>query len=133
MAITDPFKIYTSEHNSFTYQTTLDPIQDSGESYTGSLLLVFETLTLTLRDASTGTVINSRDVQNVLNTNGVTLDDDGLLIWSATSADTPIITSTKKGNELHIATFEARYPAPGTGDAVAWDVFVYVRNLGKAI
>lgn len=50
------------------------------------------TMTLTLRDKATGTVINSRSAQNVLNANNVTVHaSSGLVTWSIQSADvTPV-------------------------------------------
>lgn len=64
-------------------------------------------LALTLIDDSTGVVINSRSAQNVLNTNGVTVDSAGNLIWLMTAADNSIQDSTLAHGrvELHLATF----------------------------
>jgi hypothetical protein len=49
------------------------------------------TLTLTFKDLVTGGVINSRNAQNVLNTNQHTLDANGNLAWSMLALDNPII------------------------------------------
>jgi hypothetical protein len=62
------------------------------------------TLTLTLRDCDTDTILNSRDGQNVLNANDVTVSTAGLLTWEMQPADSPIVTTTKD-QELHEALF----------------------------
>jgi hypothetical protein len=65
-------------------------------------------LTLTLYDQATGTVINSRSAQNALNANGVTVDANGNLAWAITPLDTPIVTATL-ALETHIALFQATW------------------------
>lgn len=64
-----------------------------------------DTLTLKLYDATTFAIINSRDDQNVLNTGGVTLDDDGNLVWVMEPADNPIINLALE-SEMHVALFK---------------------------
>jgi len=71
------------------------------------------TLTLTLYDVVSGTKINSRNVQNVLNANNVTVSSSGGLTWTMQPADNPII-STALPNELHVALWEWTYGAGGT-------------------
>lgn len=62
------------------------------------------TLTMTLRDVNTKAIINSRDKQDILNVNGVTVDSSGNLTWEATPADSPIIGVLKNGQtEQHEA------------------------------
>ncbi len=67
-----------------------------------------DTLTLTLYSLEDDTIINSRDAQDVLNANGVTLDVNGNLIWTVTPADT-IIVDTRLKAERHRAVFEWTY------------------------
>jgi hypothetical protein len=62
-------------------------------------------LTLTLYDQRTDTIINSRDAQDVLNVNGVTVDANGLLTWTVLPADNPIVTRGT-AEETHVALFE---------------------------
>ncbi len=71
---------------------------------------VLETLTLTLYNATTLDIINNRDGQDVLNTNGVTVDCDGVLEWSWDADDMPLQTTTKE-NEIHTALFTAGWGA----------------------
>lgn len=62
------------------------------------------TLVMTLRDVNTRAPINGRDKQNILNTNGVTVDSSGNLAWEATPADSPIVGVVKNGGtEQHEA------------------------------
>lgn len=64
-----------------------------------------DTLTLKLYDATTFAIINSRDDQNVLNDNGVTLDDDGNLVWIMEPADNPVLSAALE-SEMHVALFK---------------------------
>lgn len=65
-------------------------------------------LTLTLYDKKTGTIINDRDKQNVLNANNVVVHaTSGLLTWIMQPADNVIISAIPPGDlEVHIALFE---------------------------
>ena len=56
----------------------------------------------------TGDIINSREGQNVLNTNNVTVDEDGLLTWNIQGDDNQIVSTTLAAGEYetHIALFE---------------------------
>lgn len=49
------------------------------------------TLTLTLYDTATNGIINSRDAQNILNANNVTVDSDGLVTFTMQPEDNAII------------------------------------------
>lgn len=102
-------QITTPEGSSFKYSGNL--VQDDGKTPipNGSLL----TLTLTITDANTGSIINSRNKTNVLNANGVTVDvtsnpATGLLTWKASPADNPVISVSANDGDLerHIAIFE---------------------------
>jgi len=66
---------------------------------------VISSLKLTLYNRADGAIINSRNQQNVLNANGVTIDDSGNLTWTIEPADNPIIDATLSYEE-HIALFE---------------------------
>lgn len=75
---------------------------------------VIGTLTLTLLNDSDQSVINSRNAQNVLNTNGVTLDTQGHLVWTIAPADTAIIDPDGVPyftDEIHIAQFDWTWSA----------------------
>ena len=76
------------------------------------------TLTLTLYNAdvaepspATGNIINSRNAQNVLNVNNVTVDSGGNVAWSVQDVDNIIVDQTK-ATELHIARFDFTYGTP---------------------
>lgn len=70
------------------------------------------TATLTLYDMDTFTsdvspdegIINSRDGQNVLNTNDVAIDSEGHVIWTMDPDDNPIVTERRQV-ERHRALF----------------------------
>jgi len=79
-------------------------VYDAGETETPRI----STLTLTLRDAATGTILNSRNSQNVLNANDVTVDAAGALKWLIQPTDTAMHDSTKAVEE-HLAEFSFTY------------------------
>ncbi len=64
------------------------------------------TLTLTLYQKSDRTtIINSRDAQNILNANNVTVDSSGNLVWLMQPADN-IVSDQDLDKESHIALFQ---------------------------
>ena len=67
-------------------------------------LLTPATLVLTLRNVRTGAVINSREAQNVLNANGVTVAA-GVVTWAMTQADTTLVDQTR-AQETYRAWFD---------------------------
>jgi hypothetical protein len=78
---------------------------------------VLSTLTLTLyADDGDETIINSRNQQNVLQTNGVTVDEFGTLLWVLQSADLAILDSLLP-YERHIALIEWTWPTDKAGKA----------------
>ena len=66
------------------------------------------TITLTLYDEYTGTIINSRNAQDVKNTNNVTYSNPGILTWTLQPNDNIIVSNDIRTNgyEKHIALFE---------------------------
>ena len=67
------------------------------------------TLTLySMSDSPTCTIINSRNSQNVLNINNVSIDSLGNFIWNIQPEDTAILDSTL-AEELHRAIFTWNY------------------------
>jgi hypothetical protein len=88
------------ERSTGTYTATL---QDEAEVVIPSASLT--TLTLSVYDVRTGTVLNNRNNQNVLNANNVTVHaTSGLLTWSVQSADNAMVST--RSVESHIAVFE---------------------------
>jgi len=70
-----------------------------------------DALILTLCDQATGTIINSRDGQNVLNANNVSVVE-GLVTWQLQALDTAMNNSDRE-SEIRIALWEWTY-SPGS-------------------
>jgi len=101
------------------------------KDFTGAALAVANIstaqLTLALRD---GTIINSRDAQDVKNTNNVTIHaTSGLLTWSIQPGDTQMIDEYAV-TERHVATFDIVRAT--TGERIIHQIVLNIRNL-KAI
>lgn len=93
------------------------------------------TATLTLKTAS-GTVINSRNAQDVKNKNGVTFygtvqtAPDGKtynMMWTLSPADNAILGTGGAPQEIHYATFDLAW-ASGT-KRVTHELTILVRNV----
>lgn len=125
-----------NEKQSATYKASL--IDESGAAVPGSSL---STLTLTLYDRATGTIINGRNNQNVKNANDVTVDEQGNLVWEMRPEDNVIITDRAsstatyvdgelvRGIEDHCALFRATWR--GGTRAVSHQITINVVNLGQ--
>lgn len=125
MAITDAQRII-NEGTDFVYKATLLDADSVAIPLTS-----IDSITLTLFDAGTGTIINSRDNLNVKNTNQVTIHaTSGLLTWNALPADSPIVSTSKAPGALeqHIALFRLVYS--GT-KALNYPLELYVKQLQK--
>lgn len=85
------------------------------------------TLTLTLYDVATGTIINSRNAQNVLNLNGVTISEAGAVVWTMLPADNQIVTASRT-YELHRAVFVATWD---TTKSAVHEITIRVKNIQK--
>ena len=101
------------------------------ETETAILLADLTTITLTLYDYATGVIINSRNAQDVKNTNDVTITAAGILAWTIKPADNAIITTAlhKSAYERHIALFEYTWDS-GT-NAGKHELELEVRQLNK--
>ena len=123
MALTTVEDRTVIEGTSMIYTATL---QDA--SGTALPLASIDSLTLTLYDKATGTIINSRNAQDVLNTNQVTVHaTSGLLTWTALPADMAIVgTPTAGVLETHVALFECVY---STTKGLNHEVEIYVKQL----
>ena len=103
-------------------QLNYDPSESA--IFTGTLLDVagvaiplanIASLTLTLTDAKTGVVINSRNAQNVLNANNVTVNSTtGAMQWLVQVADTALY-DTNSSIEDHVAKFTWTYETSKVG------------------
>lgn len=91
-------------------QYTATIVDETGAVLPAASLL---TATLSLYDASDPTtIINSRDAQNILNTNDVTISAAGLLTWVFTPNDMPRL-HTHLTTETHVALFTITWGASG--------------------
>lgn len=125
-----------NELESAVYTTVLS--DESGAVVPGSSLTA---LTLTLYDTKSGSVINNRDHQNILNTNDVSIDSNGLLTWNLKPADNAILNPTTatspitingetyQGYETHAAVFHATWS--GGNKAKSHQITIIVANLNK--
>jgi len=89
-----------------------------------------DSLTLTLWDKVSETIINSRNAQNVLNTNNVTVSDDGVLAWTMQPDDNVIVdTNHLDGQkEEHRALFQWTWDTNKYGK---YEVVIDVQQLTK--
>lgn len=86
------------------------------------------TLTLTVyAEADPTVVVNSRNQQNVLNANDVTIDASGNLTYQMQPADNAIM-DTSRSWERHVLLFEWSW---GGGKAGKHEVVVQVINMAK--
>ncbi|MCP4200655.1 MAG: hypothetical protein GY769_01815 [bacterium] len=91
------------------------------------------TIALTLYNVADNSIINSRDAQDVKNTNNVTIHaTSGLLTWLIQEADNPIVDPVAfpiGESEPHVALFEFTYAGDGTPGK--HEIVLMVRNLGQ--
>lgn len=106
------------------------------EDGTGIPAASLSSLTLSLYDqatelatpGSTSAIINSRNRQSILNTNGCTVDSTGGFVLTLSTADNAIVNSTKD-TERHVALIEWTYAAGLKAGKEA--VLVDVSNLAR--
>jgi hypothetical protein len=85
-------------------------------------------LTMTLFDNATGSIINARDDQDILNTNGVVVEEtSGKLIWNMSEQDTAI-GNDASFYESRIGQFVWTY---GSGKRGTHEILFTIRNLEK--
>jgi hypothetical protein len=117
---------FVDEHETFFYTATL--VDEAGAPV---VLAAVSTLTLTYYAVASGTIINNRNAQNVLNANNVTLHaTSGLLTWIGQVADTTCSATTPEGAYEHRrALFTWTWGLPArTG---RHEVDLHVRNQAK--
>lgn len=88
---------------------------------------VLDSLTLTYFQEYTEAIINGRNGQNVLQINGVTVDEAGRLRWTLTPEDSAILDD-RLHQEPHIARFDFTYPGT-TAEVSRHEVRLLVKNL----
>lgn len=91
-------------------QSGIYSVNITDENDDGILVAQFFTLTLTYYDELSGVIINTRDGQNALNTNNVTLAAAGsplvtTLTWLLQPADT-VLVDARHELEWHVALFQ---------------------------
>ena len=120
-----PTTFTTVVNEKSTAKYTADPLTDENGDIIPAANIV--SLTLTLCEIPGATIINGRDDQDVLNTNNVTVDSAGVLIWTMQEADN-IIVNSALDVEVHRATFKMTFNTTGKA---TWDIDISVRNLSK--
>lgn len=85
------------------------------------------TLSLFLKDSDPIVYINSRNAQNVLNANNVTIDSAGKITWAIQSADLAMQDAGAEV-EVHVAIFHLTTTG-GTPVQVRKEMHLYVDNM----
>ena len=116
------------EKEPFTYTTTL---KDAAGVVIPSANLA--TLTLTLYAIADGTILNSRDAQNIKDVNNGTFHaTSGLLTWQAQSADNALVGTIPVGHyEQHQALFQWTTTAGGASNVSKHLLDIFVKSLSK--
>jgi hypothetical protein len=85
---------------------SLDCQQNASAIWSASFPGEVSAITLTLIDCRSGSVINDREEQNVLNANGCTWSD-GVFVWEMEVSDNLIVSETTRvgRREIHRASF----------------------------
>lgn len=87
-----------------------------------------DTLTLHIYDRLTDEIINTRDEQDVLDANGVTMHaTSGLVTWSIAPVDVPFLGGDTIPAEVHIARFRATWDSGAK--AFSYEIEMTVCNL----
>ena len=108
-----------------------DPIVYSSLS-TVQLSVYYLNTRLSTSDRFHGQYINSRESQNIKNTNNVTISTNGTLSWYIQPADTAMLDEDAK-RELHVARFEWYYGLPdGSRGRNSLETFFFIEaNAGN--
>lgn len=88
---------------------------------------VLDTLTLTYFQEYTEEIVNSRSLQNVLQVNNVTVDEDGRLTWTLQPGDSVVLDDALH-QEPHIARFDFSYPGANGTEVSRHEVRLLVKN-----
>lgn len=86
-------------------------------------------LTLTLRMVPSGAIVNTRNAQNVLNLNDVTVDGAGLVTWIIRIEDVTIQNDTLD-TEVHRALFVFTWTSGGVPREFTKELDLRIANLG---
>lgn len=116
------FEVIVNEKATAIYTANL---QDENGTAIGSGAI--DSLSLTLSNAADGSIINSRNGQDALNANNVTVTGGGVLTFTLQPADTAILDDAVE-YETHRATWQMQF---NTVSFANWDIDIVVRNLSK--
>lgn len=97
---------------------------ENGAVVPGSAL---DAATLTLSVVPTGAIVNSRNAQNVLNANNVTISEQGVVTWTMQAADVAILDDTRR-IEVHRALFVFTWNGTRT---LPYELDYEIDNLSK--
>lgn len=121
--LTLPLVYEVKEQTTPKYTATLR--DDAGAVLPAASVVTFTLTLYVIKTDGTIAYVNSRNAQNVLNTNNVTLDAAGLVTWSVQVADTTLVESLPF--ERHIALWEWTWD--GGAKAGKHEVILNVQNL----
>jgi hypothetical protein len=124
MAVENYAEVECNEASSLEITATIQDEDDAAVA-----LAAINSIEMTLVETAGGTIVNSRQKQNVLNANNCTMAaTSGLFTWSVQAADTAIVNSaTAIGDrEVHLATFTVVWD---TTKQVQFQVRLKVLNL----
>jgi hypothetical protein len=89
-----------------------------------------DSITLTYFQEYTEAILNAREDQNVLQVNGVTIDEAGRLRWTLTPEDAAILDDSLH-QEPHLARFDFTYPGTSGTEVGRHVVRLLVTNLRR--
>lgn len=116
-------EVNCQEESWFRLEATIT--DEDGNPITSAMI---DSLVVTIVEVNSGDIVNGRDNQNVLNSNGGTLDDmTGLFSFQVVPDDTAIVnSSTLIGNvEEHLATFSLTW---NTNRKIHWTYSILIQN-----
>jgi hypothetical protein len=87
-----------------------------------------DALTATIYDEKSGTILNERDHESILGTNGGSVDAAGVLTFELDPEDNAIVDDSR-ATELHIVLLEWEYTVGVTVHSGKAEIAVLVRNL----
>ncbi len=98
------------------------------ENGTAIGLGIIDSMTMTFFDVESGTVINGRTEQDVLNANNCTVDASGLFTFNLQPADTVILNQVSRF-ETHRAEVGVLYN--GSAGRLVFDADINIRNIKR--
>ena len=124
VTIPDPVVAEVNEETTFSYTTILE--DEDGNPIAASAI---DSITCTIRESASGDIVNTRDAQDVKNTNNGTIHaTSGLFTFAFQQGDTGIInTDVEYGQmEEHLVTFVVVY---STSRKASRNLIIRVKSL----